>query len=226
MLEQMKGGLVVSCQALPHERLHGADIMARMAAAAADGGAVGIRANSNADIVAIKKAVALPVIGIVKRDYPDSEVFITTTRREIDELLDSGCEMIAMDATARARPNGETLDALVAYCRQRAPAVRLMADISTAAEALTAQALGFDCAGTTLHGYTPYTSASKLYADDFHFLREVLQTVSIPVIAEGNVLTPEMLRRCLELGAFSVVVGGAITRPMEIARRFVEAIRA
>ncbi|RUS46693.1 N-acetylmannosamine-6-phosphate 2-epimerase [Cohnella sp. AR92] len=221
MLDRIKGGLVVSCQALEHEPLHSSYIMSRMAVAALEGGAVGIRANSKEDIVEIKKAVPLPVIGIVKRDYPDSEVFITATKREIDELLESGCEMIAMDATNRARPGGESLEELVRYCRERNPAVRLMADISTVEETIAAERLGFDCVGTTLHGYTPYTAASKLYHNDFQFLKDVLREAEVPVIAEGNVITPEMFKRCLELGVHSTVVGGAITRPKEITSRFV-----
>lgn len=224
MLDQIAGGLVVSCQALPHEPLHSPYIMSKLALAAMEGGAVGIRANTKEDILAIKGEVSLPVIGIVKRDYEDSGVFITATKREIDELLDSGCEMIAMDATIRPRPGGVTTAELVSYCQEHGAGVQLMADISTVEEALVAQALGFDCVSTTLHGYTPYTSESKLYDDDFAFLKAVLREVRIPVIAEGNVLTPEMFKRCLELGASSVVVGGAITRPMEITQRFVRAI--
>jgi len=225
MLNQIAGGLVVSCQALPHEPLHSSYIMSRLALAAKLGGAVGIRANTKEDILAIKQEVDLPVIGIVKRDYEDSGVFITATKREIDELLESGCEMIAMDATIRPRPGRVTTAELVSYCQKRGPGVQLMADISTVEEAVVAQALGFDCVSTTLHGYTPYTSTSKLYDDDFAFLKEVLRKVRIPVIAEGNVQEPEMLKRCLELGAASAVVGGAITRPMEITKRFVEAIK-
>ncbi len=225
MLKQIAGGLVVSCQALPHEPLHSPFIMSKLALAAMWGGAVGIRANTREDILAIKREVSLPVIGIVKRDYEDSEVFITATKREINELLASDCEMIALDATNRRRPGGITTAELVQYCREQAPEVQLMADISTVEEAVTAQALGFDCVSTTLHGYTPYTSASKLYDDDFAFLKAVVHQVSIPVIAEGNVLTPEMLKRCLELGATSAVVGGAITRPMEITKRFIAAIK-
>lgn len=223
MLERIKDGLVVSCQALEHEPLHGSLIMAKMALAAQEGGAVGIRANTREDIAAIKREVALPVIGIVKRDYEDSGVFITATRKEIDELLESGCEMIAMDSTLRDRPHGEKLDDLVRYCRDANPAVQLMADISTLEEAERAERLGFDCVSTTLYGYTPYTMGQKLYDDDFAFLKGVLRKLAIPVIAEGNVVTPEMYRRCLELGAASVVVGGAITRPKEIAARFVQA---
>ncbi|WP_136604300.1 N-acetylmannosamine-6-phosphate 2-epimerase [Paenibacillus dokdonensis] len=223
MIEQIKGGLVVSCQALDHEPLHSSFIMSKLALAAMEGGAVGIRANSKADIIAIKQEVSLPVIGIVKRDYPDSEVFITATKKEISELLESGCEMIALDCTKRDRPNEETIADLVAYCREQNPAVELMADISTVEEAIMAQELGFDCVSTTLHGYTPYTSTTKLYDNDFEFLKSVLREVDIPVIAEGNVITPEMYSCCLELGAYSAVVGGAITRPKEITARFVQA---
>ncbi|WP_214630461.1 N-acetylmannosamine-6-phosphate 2-epimerase [Paenibacillus agaridevorans] len=224
MLDVIQGGLVVSCQALEHEPLHSSYIMSKMALAAKEGGALGIRANSKADIVAIKQEVELPVIGIVKREYEGSEVFITATRTEIDELMESGCEMIAMDATLRKRPGSGTIASLVSYCRKTKPDVRLMADISTVEEAIAAEVLGFDCVSTTLHGYTPYTSHTKLYENEFAFLKEVLKKVKLPVIAEGNVMTPEMYRRCLELGAASVVVGGAITRPKEITARFVQVL--
>lgn len=224
MLELIKGGLVVSCQALEHEPLHGSLLMSKMALAAMQGGAAGIRANSKQDIIAIKREVSLPVIGIVKRDYAGSEVFITATRKELDELLESGCEMIAMDGTARERPQGVTLPELVNYCREKAPAIQLMADISTMDEALYCRQLGFDCVSTTLYGYTPYTAGCKLYHHDFEFLTTALRELDIPVVAEGNVLTPEMFKRCLELGAAAVVVGGAITRPKEITARFKEAL--
>lgn len=225
MLNLIKGGLVVSCQALEHEPLHSSFIMARMALAAKEGGAAGIRANSMQDIIAIKQEISLPVIGIVKRDYEGSEVFITATKKEIDELLESGCEMIAMDATMRNRPHGETLLELVNYCRGKNPSVQIMADVSTLSEALFAQQLGFDCVSTTLYGYTRDTSLYKLYHNDFAFLKLLLKELQIPVIAEGNVLTPEMFKRCLELGAASVVVGGAITRPKDITARFTDALK-
>jgi len=221
MLDRIRGGLVVSCQALPHEPLHSPFIMGKLALAAEQGGASGIRANTKEDIIAIKQEVSLPVIGIVKRDYADSDVFITATVKELDELLESSCEMIAMDATLRGRPGGAKLSGLVAYCRETNPRVQLMADVSTVEEALEAERLGFDCVSTTLHGYTPYTSGRRLYDEDFGFLKAVLEAVRLPVIAEGNVMTPEMYKRCLELGAASVVVGGAITRPLEITKRFV-----
>lgn len=226
ILNRLKGQLVVSCQALEDEPLHSAFIMSRMAVAAAQGGASGIRANSVVDIEAIKQQVPLPVIGIIKRDYPDSEVYITPTLREVDELMRVAPEIIALDATDRVRPGGLTLSELVAQIRARYPSVLLMADVSTVAEAKTAQALGFDCVGTTLYGYTPATAGHRLPEEDCRLLREVIAAVSVPVIAEGNVGTPELAARCLTLGAHAVVVGGAITRPQQITARFVAAIHA
>ncbi|MDI6426290.1 N-acetylmannosamine-6-phosphate 2-epimerase [Cronobacter dublinensis] len=224
MLEQIKGKLVVSCQALENEPLHSPFIMGRMALAAAQGGAAGIRANSVADIAAIKQQVTLPVIGIIKRDYPGSEVFITATMREVTELMRAAPEMIALDATARARPDGETLEQLVRRIRRDFPEVLLMADISDVDEAVAADALGFDCVGTTLYGYTAPTCGHRLPENDFALLKDVLAAVALPVIAEGNVDTPERAARCLSLGAHAVVVGGAITRPQQITRRFTDAL--
>ncbi|MFN1128691.1 N-acetylmannosamine-6-phosphate 2-epimerase [Lelliottia nimipressuralis] len=226
ILDVLKGKLIVSCQALENEPLHSPFIMSRMALAAAQGGAVAIRANSVVDITAIQASVSLPVIGIIKRDYPDSEVFITATMKEIDELMTVTPEIIALDATARPRPNGETLADLVAQIRARYPSLLLMADIATVAEAKTAQDLGFDCVGTTLHGYTAQTAGQSLPDNDCAFLRDVLAAVTVPVVAEGNVDTPERAARCLALGAHTVVVGGAITRPQQITARFVAAIEA
>lgn len=226
MLEQIKGRLVVSCQALENEPLHSPFIMARMALAAEEGGAAGIRANSVVDIEAIKQQVALPVIGLVKRDYPDSEVFITPTLREVDELMVAAPEMIALDATDRPRPGGETLAQLVTSIRARWPALLLMADIASVEEALIAEQLGFDCVGTTLYGYTAQTQGHTLPEGDFALLRAMLAAVTIPVIAEGNVDTPERAARCLALGAHAVVVGGAITRPQQITRRFCDALNS
>ncbi|BBK63857.1 putative N-acetylmannosamine-6-phosphate 2-epimerase [Staphylococcus aureus] len=214
-------GLIVSCQALPDEPLHSSFIMSKMALAAYEGGAVGIRANTKEDILAIKEAVDLPVIGIVKRDYEHSDVFITATSKEVDELIESRCEVIALDATLQQRPK-ETLDELVSYIRTHAPNVEIMADIATVEEAKNATRLGFDYIGTTLHGYTSYTQGQLLYQNDFQFLKDVLQSVDAKVIAEGNVITPDMYKRVMDLGVHCSVVGGAITRPKEITKRFVQ----
>lgn len=214
-------GLIVSCQALPDEPLHSSFIMSKMALAAYEGGAVGIRANTKEDILAIKETVDLPVIGIVKRDYDRSDVFITATSKEVDELIESQCEVIALDVTLQQRPK-ETLDELVSYIRTHAPNVEIMADIATVEEAKNAARLGFDYIGTTLHGYTSYTQGQLLYQNDFQFLKDVLQSVDAKVIAEGNVITPDMYKRVMDLGVHCSVVGGAITRPKEITKRFVQ----
>ncbi|HHE7697988.1 TPA: N-acetylmannosamine-6-phosphate 2-epimerase [Staphylococcus aureus] len=214
-------GLIVSCQALPDEPLHSSFIMSKMALAAYEGGAVGIRANTKEDILAIKETVDLPVIGIVKRDYDHSDVFITATSKEVDELIESQCEVIALDATLQQRPK-ETLDELVSYIRTHAPNVEIMADIATVEEAKNAARLGFDYIGTTLQGYTSYTQGQLLYQNDFQFLKDVLQSVDAKVIAEGNVITPDMYKRVMDLGVHCSVVGGAITRPKEITKRFVQ----
>ncbi|MFP7494402.1 N-acetylmannosamine-6-phosphate 2-epimerase [Terribacillus saccharophilus] len=226
MLSEVKNNLIVSCQALPDEPLHSSFIMSKMALAAKQGGAKGIRANSKEDIVEIKKEVDLPVVGIVKRDYADSPVYITPSYQEVDELLASGCEMIAMDATRRNRPDNIALSELVQYVRETAPTIQLMADIATLEDAIQAEQLGFDCVSTTLYGYTEETNDKKLYDDDFAFLRKVIEHVRLPVIAEGNILTPELAKRCLQVGAHSVVVGGAITRPQQITNRFIEEIKS
>ncbi len=224
ILQRIKGKLVVSCQALAHEPLHSDFIMSRMAAAAEQGGAAAIRANGVEDVKAILRSVELPVIGIIKRDYPGSEVYITPTMTEIDELMSVAPQMIALDATLHQRPGELQLPELIAAIRAKYPSLLLMADIATLEEAVNAGHLGFDCVGTTLHGYTKETVGRKLALEDFRFLREVLAAVELPVIAEGNVETPEMAARCLTLGAHAVVVGGAITRPQQITRRFVDAI--
>lgn len=218
-------GLIVSCQALPDEPLYSSFIMSKMALAAYQGGAVGIRANTKEDIQAIQQEVDLPIIGIVKRDYEGSKVFITATSQEVDELIESGCEVIALDATTQTRPK-ESLSELVAYIREHAPNVEIMADISTLEEAKQADELGFDYVGTTLRGYTDYTKGHILYEDNFQFLKDVLEAVDAKVIAEGNVITPEMFETVSNLGVHCTVVGGAITRPKEITQRFVSALKS
>jgi N-acylglucosamine-6-phosphate 2-epimerase len=216
--------LIVSCQALEDEPLHSSFIMSRMALAAYQGGAKGIRANSKVDILAIKEEVDLPVIGIVKRNYPGSAVYITATTKEVDELIESNCEIIAMDATTGSRPE-MSLKELVRYTRVKSPKVELMADISTVEEAIIADKLGFDYIGTTLYGYTSHTKGNKVFNDDFAFLKQVIKAVKKPVIAEGNIGTPEMLKRVFELGVYAAVVGGAITRPKDITSKFADEIK-
>ncbi|MDO5147535.1 MAG: N-acetylmannosamine-6-phosphate 2-epimerase [Eubacteriales bacterium] len=224
-VESIKGKLIVSCQALPHEPLHSSFIMGRMAVAAMEGGAAGIRANTKEDIVEIKKQVSLPVIGIVKRDYEDSKVYITPTMREVDELMEAGPEIIALDATENLRPGKQELKDFVRAIREKYPRQLLMADCSTVEEAIFADQLGFDFIGTTLVGYTEQSKHLKIENNDFEIIRTILEKVGRPVIAEGNINTPEKVRRVIELGAYSVVVGSAITRPQLITRTFADALK-
>lgn len=221
----LQGGLIVSCQALPHEPLHSAFIMGRMALAAQQGGAVGIRANSVVDIEEIRRNVDLPIIGIIKRDYPDSEVFITASMAEVDELMSVSPEIIALDARDALRPNGQSLSAFVQAVRAKYPQVLLMADCATWEEMQTADNLGFDFIGTTLVGYTPASQGQLIESDDFALIRRAVATLKAPIIAEGNINTPEKVRRVLDIGVFSVVVGSAITRPKWITEQFVAATR-
>lgn len=224
-LEQIKGHLIVSCQALPHEPLHSSFIMGRMARAAAEGGAMGIRANTREDIEEIKKNVDLPVIGIVKRDYPDSKVYITPTMKEIDELMEVKPEIIAVDATISLRPGNVTLDEFYHQIREKYPEQLLMADCSTVEEALHADELGFDFIGTTMVGYTEQSKGDRIEANDFEIIHTILSKVKHHVIAEGNINTPEKARRVVELGCYSVVVGSIITKPQLITKSFTEEMK-
>ena len=225
MLDKIKNGIVVSCQALEDEPLHGSTIMGRVAIAAQQGGANGIRANSKEDIIEMKKNVDLPIIGIVKRDYKDSDIYITATMKEIEELLSTDCEMIALDATDRKRPSNESLPSFIRKIKERSSTVLLMADISTVSEAIEAEKLGFDCVSTTLMGYTDASKDYNVTTNYFYYLTEILKNVNVPVIAEGHISTPDLAKKALEKGAYSVVVGSAITRPQLITETFVRAIK-
>ena len=222
-VELLKGKLIVSCQALEGEPLHSSFIMGRMALAAKMGGASGIRANSVDDIKEIRNNVDLPIIGIIKRDYPDSEVYITPTIKEVDELMEVKPEIIALDATFSKRYNDISLEELFREIRKKYPEQLLMADCSTVEELLFADSLGFDFIGTTMVGYTKQSKDIRIEQDDFAFIKEVLPRLRAKLIVEGNIDTPQKCKRVMELGAFAVVVGSAISRPQLITKKFVEA---
>ncbi|MGJ7911847.1 N-acetylmannosamine-6-phosphate 2-epimerase [Neobacillus sp. LXY-1] len=223
IFEKIKGKLIVSCQALPEEPLHSPFIMGRMAFAAMLGGAGGIRANSVEDIREIKKMVKLPIIGIIKREYDGSNVYITPTLVEINDLYLEGVDIIALDATKRVRPDGRTIDEVFPMIREKYRDQIFMADCSTYEEAINAHNLGFDCVGTTLSGYTEYTKGKS--QPDFEMISKLTKEMEIPVIAEGGIWCPEDLKKVFDLGAYTAVVGSAITRPMEITRKFLNAIQ-
>ena len=203
-------GLIVSCQALDNEPLHSSYIMSRMAVAAKEGGAIGIRANGVEDIVAIKKETDLPIIGIIKIDYKGIKPYITPTMKEIDDLVATGVDIIALDATINQ--DEEFLkEIFIKYPNQQ-----FMADISTIEEGLRAGELGFHYVGTTLVGYTEQSKDMN----NFEVLKVLIEKCKGKVIAEGNFDTPEKARKSLEDGAYAVVVGSAITRPQLITKKF------
>ena len=223
VMERIKGGLIVSCQALKEEPLYSSYIMSRMAYAAMLGGAVGIRANTVVDIEEIKKTVDLPIIGIIKEVYGDCSVFITPTTKEIEALITCGVDIIATDATSRIRPDGRTLDEFFGEIRAKYPDQLFMADCSTYEEGMHAAEIGFDFIGTTLHGYTEYTKGAEL--PNIDLVGRLAKDCGKPVIAEGGIWLPEQLKAALDSGVWAAVIGGATTRPMEITKRFVAAIQ-
>lgn len=223
ILEKIKDGLIVSCQALETEPLCDSYIMSKMAWAAYLGGAAGIRANTVVDIKAIKEKVDLPVIGIIKQVYDDSDVYITPTMKEVDALVEIGCEIIALDATNRLHPNGVTLEEFFTEVRAKYPNQLFMADTSCFEEGKKAQELGFDLIGTTMSGYTPYTKGAPL--PNFELMERYVNELDKPVIAEGGIWVPEELKKAMDTGVLCAVVGTAITRPMDITKKFVNAIK-
>ena len=222
IFNQIKGKLIVSCQALEDEPLYSSFIMGKMALAATQAGAGGIRANTISDIKEIKKNTNLPIIGIIKRNYGNCNVYITPTIKEVDELVEEGVDIIAIDSTIRQRPDNVELECFVKNIKEKYPNQIVMGDISNVDEAVYSEKIGIDIVSTTLCGYTDYTKGDN----PLNTLQEVLKAIKIPVIAEGNLDTPEKAKKSIQMGALAVVVGGAITRPKQIAEKFIKAIES
>ncbi|MBN2280087.1 MAG: N-acetylmannosamine-6-phosphate 2-epimerase [Candidatus Marinimicrobia bacterium] len=227
ILNQIKGRIIVSVQAEKTEPMGKPEILAALAQTVVIGGAAGIRACYAENIRAIKNAVDVPVIGISKDVYPDSDVFITPTWKENKEILDTNPDILALDATLRKRPRGEKLEDIVRKIRDYSD-ILIMADCATFDDAIHAAKLGFDFIGTTLSGYTKETEDRAIpYTPDFELIKQIVEAFGrdIPIIAEGRIWTPEQAKKIYGLGVFSIVIGSVITRPHHITRRFVEAIQ-
>ena len=217
-MEIPRGALVVSCQARPDNPLHGPVFMAAMALAAVQGGAAGIRANGAADIAAIRRAVDVPIIGILKRDDPGFAVSITPDVASARQVVESGADIVALDATERPR-RGEALPELIGriVAELRVP---VMADVATRAQGVSAARMGAQYIATTLSGYT-----GEAPPDDAPDLALVglLAAEQLRVVAEGRYATADHIAAAFARGAHAVVVGTAITNPREITRKLARA---
>lgn len=222
----MKGTIIVSCQATPGEPLYMRDqsVMYLMARAAKQAGAKMIRTSSVRDIVEIKEETGLPVIGLIKREYPGYTGRITMTMREVDECMEAMADIVSIDCTDCERGDGLTAPEFLREVKKKYPNIIIMADCATLEEAVAAYEAGADLVGSTMNGYTPQTAHCK-GDPNYELVEQMVAKLPCPVIAEGRVHTPEQARRMLELGAWAVVVGGAITRPLEIATRFMNAVK-
>ena len=219
VLGRLQGGLIVSCQAREGHPLHNPHIIAALARAAEAGGAAGVRINGESDIAAVSVFVTVPIIGIRKMWVEDFPVYITPTFEDASAVAAAGAEVIALDATHRERPGGESIEELIPRIH-RELGRPVMADISTLREGEQAAALGADLVATTLSGYTTGTPPD---GPDLELVRKLARSLKVPVVAEGRYRTPEQVREAFQAGASAVVVGRAITDALAITRQFVEA---
>jgi N-acylglucosamine-6-phosphate 2-epimerase len=216
-----RGGLIVSCQAEAGSPLARPDIIAAMALAAERNGAVGVRVDGPININAVREVVSIPILGIEKVKYMDSEVYITPTYESAARVIASGADCVALDATARLRPNGEVLHRII-WRVQTELGCPVMADVATYEEGVrAAEEAGADIIGTTLSGYTPETAG--LDEPDFKLVERLAARLKVPVVCEGRLRSPEQVRRAFDCGAFAVVVGNAITGVDWLVRRYLAA---
>lgn len=222
ILEKLKNQVIISVQAMPDEPLYDEGCMIAMMQSVINGGAKGLRLAGFRDVRNAKKLFDVPVIGLTKPDKLPNNwkevVYITPTLNEVDELINAGADIIATDATMRPRLK-ESLEEIIKYIKSKNKLA--MADISTFEEGLNARKLGFDVISTTLSGYTQ-NSRQDLTTPDFELLEKLVKELDCPIILEGRVWEPSEVNKAFELGAYSVVIGSAVTRPQLITKRFCE----
>lgn len=224
-IANVKNGLIVSCQFDEADPFNSPEYISIFALSAQLGGASGIRTEGKDNIVATKGRVQVPVIGSIRDSYPDGSVLITPDFKEVEEIIEAGADILAMDVTERVRPNGLTGFEFLRRVRVKHPGTLLLADVSTFEEGVQAAELGADLVSTTLSGHTPATAAKAREGVDFDLIRRLSESLVVPVIAEGRILLPGEAAHALELGAYSVVVGAAITRPTVITQMFMHEIQ-
>ena len=228
--DELKKGLIVSCQATSEEPMRDSGIMGRFALAAQMGGAVGVRMNGTADIMAARQLVSIPVIGLIKRHYEGYWPYITPTLREVEAVYLTGAELVAIDATAQKSPSGMQAATYIQEIKKRFPDLLVVADISTIDEGMAAEQAGADLISTTLAGYTDYTKQDSPLIIEFQppvlgLVYELVDKVHVPVIAEGRYWNEEMAEQAMKAGAHNVVIGAGITRPQIITKKITDALK-
>jgi len=208
VIAPLKNGLVVSCQAPPDSPLFEPEVIAAIAQAAVLRGAVGVRIDTPDHVKAVRARVIVPIIGLWKRQFPTSDVYITPQFEHAEAIAAAGADIIAVDATSRPRPGDEVLDTLIQRIHDQLQ-LPVMADIDTIEAAKAAAAAGADLIGTTLFGYTAATEGQS--PPGFALLEDMAKTLSVPIVCEGGISSPDQARQALDLGATTVVVGTAIT---------------
>lgn len=222
VLERLKGGMIVSCQSEGDDPFNAnPEYMGLFAKAAEMGGALGIRTQGIEKLKAIKSAVSLPVIGLLKSQFPDGTVRITGSFKEVEMLIEAGSDIVAIDGTFREH-EGLSGPAFIKAVKQKYGCV-VLADIATCEEAIACAKNGADAVSTTLNGYTPDTMSS-VEMPNLYLLDEILKAIDVPVFAEGRYNVPSDAQKAMEMGAFGVISGTALTRPRVITKWFVEAI--
>ncbi len=201
-------GLIVSCQAPPDSPLFEPAVIAAMAQAAVNQGAVGVRIDTPAHLGAVRSRVTVPIIGLWKQQIPGFDVYITPQFHHAQAVAAAGADVIAIDATLRPRPDGETVGQLVERIH-RELGKQVMADVDTLKAAIAAAQAGVDMVGTTLYGYT--TATRHLTPPGLDLLTQMVEQLEVPIICEGGIASPQMARQALDRGAYAVVVGTAIT---------------
>jgi N-acylglucosamine-6-phosphate 2-epimerase len=208
LIKTLKHGLIVSCQAPVDSPLHDPIIIAAMAQAAVNHGAVGVRIDTPLHISAVRERVNVPIIGLWKQVIPKYDVYITPQFHHAAAVAQAGADIIAIDATTRPRPDGETVADMITRIHQEL-GKPVIADVDTIEAAKAAVVAGADIVATTLYGYTPKTNNDS--PPSWELLKQMVEELKVPVICEGGISSPQMARHALILGAYAVVVGTAIT---------------